>query len=143
MNKIGIGLFALTLAAPLIGPNPSAAEGALAVGSTGNIAKDGFAFGGSINLPTKEAAAAQALATCHNFTGAPKMAALCQTVATFTRQCYALAFDPKAGTPGTGWAIAADAQKADNQALAKCRATAGADRRKFCKIDQTYCDTHD
>ncbi|HKC33476.1 MAG TPA: DUF4189 domain-containing protein, partial [Xanthobacteraceae bacterium] len=73
------------------------AEGALAVGTSGNFAKDGFAVGGAINKATKQDAIDQALATCRKYEGAPKMAALCRIVATFTRECFATAFDPKAG----------------------------------------------
>ena len=142
MKKIGLVVFALTLAAPLMSPNPSAAEGAIAVGSTGNVAKDGIAMGLSVDNPTREAAIANALKECHAY-NAPKAAALCQIVETFTRQCWATAFDPKVGTPGAGWAVAANKEKASSQALAKCRATAGASRRSFCKVDGSNCDTKD
>jgi len=119
------------------------AEGAIAVGTSGNFAKDGFAFGGAINKPTKEAASAQALETCRKYEGAPKMAAICRVITTFSRECYALSFDPKPGTPGVGWAIAADETTANERAQAACQATAGASRRKYCKLSQTYCDTED
>jgi len=122
---------------------PAAAEGALAVGASGNVAKDGIALGGAIDKPTKQAAIDQALATCRKYDGAPKMAALCRIVATFTRECFATAFDPKTGTPGVGWAIGPDKPTAEERALAACQATAGASRRQFCKGSQSYCDTHD
>jgi hypothetical protein len=122
---------------------PAAAEGALAVGASGNVAKDGIALGGAIDKPTKQEAIDQALATCRKYDGAPKMAALCRIVATFTRECFATAFDPKAGTPGVGWAIGPDKPTAEERALAACQATAGASRRQFCKASQSYCDTHD
>ena len=35
-------------------------------------------------------------------------AAICRVVMNFSQECYALAFDPKAGTPGVGWAISDD-----------------------------------
>jgi hypothetical protein len=119
------------------------AEGAIAIGATGNFAKDGFAFGGAIDKPTTAAASDQALATCHKYTGAPKMAAICRLVLTFSRECYALSYDPKAGTPGVGWAIAADKPTAEERAQKNCEATAGPGRRDFCKVNQSYCDTHD
>jgi hypothetical protein len=122
---------------------PAAAEGALAVGASGNVAKDGIALGGAIDKATKQEAIDQALATCRKYDGAPKMAALCRIVATFTRECFATAFDPKAGTPGVGWAIGPDKPTAEERALAACQATAGASRRQFCKASQSYCDTHD
>jgi hypothetical protein len=143
MNKCGIGLFALTLAAPLIGPNPSVAEGALAVGTTGHVANDGIAMGTGFNYATRQGAIDRALAECRGRTDAPKATPFCQIVGTFTRQCAATSLDPKAGTPGAGWAVAPSQQKANSQALANCRATAGANRRQFCKIGTSDCDTHD
>jgi Domain of unknown function (DUF4189) len=116
------------------------ADGAMAVGSSGNMAKDGFAFGAAINKPTREAAIAQALKTCRAYTGAPKMARRCKIIATFNGECYALTFDPKAGTPGVGWATGPTKAAAEDRAMAACEATAGAQRRRFCKIDQSGCD---
>jgi hypothetical protein len=119
------------------------AEGAIAVGASGNFAKDGFAFGGAINKASTEEASQQALATCKKYEGAPKMAAICRVVMTFSRECYALSFDPKPGTPGVGWAISDDKVKAEERAQKNCEVSAGAGRRDFCKINQSYCDTHD
>jgi hypothetical protein len=139
----GILAGAVMLAAMHMASGAAMAEGAIAVGTSGNFAKDGFAFGGAINKATKEAASAQALDTCSKYEGAPKMAAICRVISTFTRECYSLAFDPEPGTPGVGWAIAADKATAEERANAACEATAGAKRRKFCKVEQTFCDTHD
>jgi len=146
MNKIGSVLIALTLVACLMGPRPGAAEGALAVGSTGNVAKDGIAIGDATNYATREAAVASALAYCrgrNNARIAPNAAALCQIVATFTRQCGASALDRANHTPGAGWAIAATKEAAESQALANCQAAAGASRSQFCKIFTSFCDTKD
>jgi hypothetical protein len=143
MNKIGSVLFALTLAAPLMGPNPSVAEGALAVGSTGDVVRDGIAIGNGYNYATRDEATAAALQKCRDYKPAPKAAAQCQIVGTYTRKCFAEALDPKAGTPGAGWAIELGKQKAASQALANCRATAGVNRRKFCKVVDSGCDTMD
>jgi uncharacterized protein DUF4189 len=119
------------------------AEGAIAIGATGNFAKDGFAFGAAIDKPSQEAAREQALTTCRRYQGAPKMAAICRLMFTFTRECYALSYDPKPGTPGVGWAIAADKPTAEDRAQKNCEVTAGADRRGYCKVNQSFCDTHD
>jgi hypothetical protein len=119
------------------------AEGAIAIGASGNFAKDGFAFGGAINKSNTDEAGEQALSTCKKYEGAPKMAAICRVVMSFSRECYALAFDPKPGTPGVGWAIAEDKVKAEERAQKNCEVTAGAGRRDFCKVNQSYCDTHD
>src|SRR5262245_61490890 len=118
-----------------IGAPAVLAEGAIAIGSSGNFAKDGFAFGGAINKSSTDEASEQALATCKKYEGAPKMAAICRVVMTFSRECYALAFDPDPGTPGVGWAIADDKVKAEDRAQRNCEATAGATRRRFCKVN--------
>jgi hypothetical protein len=118
------------------------AEGAIAIGASGNFAKDGFAFGGAFNKASTEEASQQALETCHKYEGAPKMAAICRVVMTFSQECYALAFDPKAGTPGVGWAISDDKVKAEERAQKNCEVTAGPGRRDFCKVNQSACDTH-
>ncbi len=146
MNKFGSVMIALTLAACLMKPQPGVAEGALAVGSTGDVAKDDIAIGNATNYATREGAAARALAYCrgrNNARTAPKAAVLCRIVATFTRQCGASALDPANHTPGAGWAIAATKEAAESQALANCRATAGTSRSQSCKIINTFCDTKD
>lgn len=118
------------------------AEGAIAIGASGNFAKDGFAFGAAINKASTADANQQALETCRKYTGAPKMAAICKVVMTFSQECYALAFDPKAGTPGVGWSISDDKLKAEERAQKNCEVTAGPGRRDFCKVNQSACDTH-
>ncbi len=145
MSKFVRGLLAgAVIGAVVHAVTPAAlAEGAIAIGSSGNFAKDGFAFGAAINKPDTEAAKQQALETCKKYEGAPKMAAICRVVMTFSRECYALAFDPKAGTPGVGWAISDDKVKAEERAQKDCEVTAGPGRRDFCKVNQSYCDTHD
>ena len=144
MNRIGSALFALALAAPLLAPNPGAAEGALAVGSTGNVLKDGIALGDGYNYPTSQGAIDRALAECRKQGGAsPNAIANCMIVGTFKRQCDANSLDPASGTPGAGWAIAEDQQTAESRAIANCQATAGASRRQFCKIMHSNCDTRE
>jgi len=116
------------------------AEGAIAIGASGDFAKDGFAFGASINKSSADEAGAAALATCKKYEGAPKMAAICQVVFQFSHECYALSFDPDPGTPGVGWAIAGDKETAEDRATKNCQVTAGASRRQFCKVNQSFCD---
>ena len=139
MNKIGSALLALTMTAPLLAPNPGAANGALAVGSTGNVVKDGVAMGDGFNYPSTQEAIDRALAECRK-QGAAAAAAACMIVATFEGQCDATARDPSAGTPGAGWAVAEDQATAESRAIASCQATAGVNRRQFCKIGHSNCD---
>lgn len=117
------------------------AEGAIAIGATGDFAKDGFAFGAAVNKPSANEASETALATCRKYEGAPKMAAICKVVFNFSHECYALAFDEKAGTPGVGWAIAPDKETAEDRAQKNCQVMAGPDRQEFCKVNQSYCDS--
>lgn len=117
------------------------AEGAIAIGASGNFSKDGFAFGAAINKSTADEASEQALATCRKYQGAPKMAEICQVVFRFSHECYALSFDPDAGTPGVGWAIAGNKETAEDRSLKNCQVTAGPGRREHCKVSQSFCDT--
>jgi hypothetical protein len=141
MNKIGSTLFALALAAPLLAPNPSGAAGALAVGSTGNVIRDGISIGDGYNYSTTQGAIERALTECRKIGGSASRAN-CMIVGTFEGQCTATALDPGRGTPGAGWSIAEDTQTAENRALANCQATAGVGRRGYCKITMSHCDTH-
>lgn len=134
----------LGLNALITASTQAAAFGALAIGTTGNVAADGMAVGGGINYPTSDAAIASAMEVCRTEPGIPKATAQCKIVGTFSGKCYAAAFDPKSGTPGAGWAIEPDRASAEKQALANCQATAGKDRSQFCKVDAPTvgCDKH-
>lgn len=121
-------------------PDIVSAEGAVAAGSTGDIRKDGIAFGHAANYLTKEAASDAALQACRNFQSAPKAATNCRLVGTFSGECSSVANDPQPGTQGTGWAIAADEKTAQDRALTACQALAGPERAQFCTIEKTRCD---
>ena len=127
------------LAAVLVS-SPVRADGALAVGSTADVIKDGIAVGTSVNYKTAAEAVDAALQRCRNYKPAPKAAALCVSVGTFKGECYAVSFDPKPGTPGAGWAIAPSKEVAEQRALTNCKITAGADRAEFCKVEESKCD---
>ncbi len=116
------------------------ADGALAVGSTADVAKDGIAIGTSINYETAEKAESAAMERCRGYKPAPKAAAQCRSVGTFKDECYAISFDPKDGTPGAGWAMAATQALAEQRAMANCQITAGDGRRDFCRIEESKCD---
>jgi len=116
---------------------------AFAAGILDDVAKNGVAAGDTFNSPSRDAAEADALKTCHNSTGgSADSRAVCKVIAHFDKQCLAVSDDPKAGTPGYGWAVADTATAANNQALQHCRDTAGADRAAYCEIvGTTDCDT--
>ena len=120
----------------------AAADGALAVGEPSDVASEGYAYGFALNKPTRDAASAEALRDCKTPAQGidPRAQALCAVVQTFKNQCFAVAMDPKDATPGAGWAVAADKDAAARAALAKCVATAGADRRDACEVTHSGCD---
>ena len=115
-----------------------AAEGAVALGVTGNIAKDGYAIGINVNSSSQTEARDAALKYCQSH-GGDAARAKCEIFATFRDQCAAEAEDPQPGTPGAGWAIAADKAAAEKMAMTNCLATAG-DRGSFCKVVTSVCD---
>lgn len=142
-QKFGICAGAGLLIVLLLGlPHVARAEGALAVGSTGDINKDGIAYGVTVNAATRADARASALKTCRGFR-AKRAAAKCRVVATFRRECGAIANDPKDGTPGTGWAVAATREAAIERALAACQTTEGPGRQGACVVNPISCDTND
>jgi len=151
MDRIGAMLFArwrgavsvlvsaFLLAPTILWPNPAAAHGALAVGLPSDVAESGFAYGFAVNYSTRDEAAAAALETCR----AEKVAvarSLCTVIDTFRGRCVAVAMDPKAGTPGVGWAIGTTKEKAEIQALTECIETAGESRRGACLVTSSMCD---
>ncbi len=132
---------ALLLGAALLPSQGVRAEGAMAVGSTGDISKDGLAIGRSRNDPSQEVAERKALQACRDFKDAPQRTRdRCRIVANYKNECAASALDPKAGTPGWGYAIARDSDTAGERALGACKATAGEGREKFCRLDEMVCD---
>jgi Domain of unknown function (DUF4189) len=122
---------------------PGIAAGAIAIGiPPGGVVK-GFAGGHSLNAADMPSAREGAVNGCHKSTGASDAAQkACSVVATFKDECYAIALDPKDGTPGAGWAVAETQALADAQAVQQCRNTSPPDRQKFCEVPSTNhgCD---
>jgi len=136
--RVGV---AVTLLAQMLACLPAAAAGALAVGVAPGGAQDGFAFGMNSNKPSAEAARQEAVKACGSAKESNDVArARCKSVGTFTNQCAAMSMDPKDGTPGVGWAVAATSDEANKAALAKCEATAGPGRAGTCTVSATRCD---
>jgi len=132
---------ALVLASLSYVPHPASADGAVAVGVPPDVSKAGYAYGRNTNSKEMTNAKEHALNNCHTAKDASEEARnLCVVVMTFSNQCIALALDPKAGTPGAGWAVAPGREAAERQAMAQCVATAGPSRRDFCKISDSACD---
>ena len=119
-------------------PHGAAAEGAMALGVTGNIAKDGYSIGINVNSDSEAQASDAALKYCRSH-GSDASRVKCEIFATFRNQCAAEAEDPQPGTPGAGWAIATDKAAAEKMAMMNCLATAG-DRGSSCKVVTSMCD---
>lgn len=133
-------VFAALVVATL--PDAAAAFGALAVGTSGDLKKDGYSIGYVSNHKSDQEARDAALNWCRTH-GSQTTRNSCVIIQTFTKQCAAEALDPKTGTSGAGWAVAPDKQTAEAVAMYNCRATAGKDRMNFCKSGGTVCDTID
>ena len=115
------------------------AAGAIAFGSTGDIAKDGYSIGLNGGSATEEDARSGAMKWCR--THGPKQTQdQCEIVAVFHSQCAAEAQDPKPGTPGFGFAVAETEEDAKKMAMAICTASSGKGRRQFCAVVSTKCD---
>jgi len=145
MRRIGPWSFAQVLAFGFLAlallPGPAVAEGALAIGLPSDVAKDGIALGWNTNSPTAAEARQRALAGCRDVKNSTEAArSLCKIVGTFHDQCVAGAEDPDAGTPGVGWAVAADKKTAEQQALAMCQTKSPPARRAACKVMTSGCD---
>ena len=115
------------------------AEGAIAVGSTGDVVRYGIAFGVAVDV-SKDMAGEIAVKRCRTFE-ARKAAERCQVVATFSGECFAIAYDPTPGTPGAGWGVGPDQLAANQKAVAMCEQAAGPARKGYCQVERFGCDT--
>jgi hypothetical protein len=115
------------------------AEGAIAVGSTGDVVRYGIAFGAAVDV-AKDVAGEIAVQICRTFK-AKAAAERCKVVATFSGECFAIAYDPQPGTPGAGWGIGPDQLAANQKAVAMCEQAAGPARKGYCQVERAGCDT--
>ena len=114
----------------------------LAVGVTKDVARDGFVIGYSVHKATLEEARERAMASCRNARVENAEAAKkeCKVVAEFRDKCVAIADDPKNGTTGFGWAVAASRTDAMGQALEMCKRASSSARASYCKVTHASCD---
>ena len=136
--------------AAAIWSGPCLADGAIAIGdavrSSGN-----FSWGASYGEPADQAGAS-ALRICRGQgpeyngpkAGTTEAQRRCSAVATLKDQCGAVAWNGKSNSTkrvtGYGWAIAADSNTAERQAIAQCE-TMRAGRGDPCKISaHSFCD---
>jgi hypothetical protein len=149
--KRGVIVSLVTLAAISMANNRANSEGAVAEGiAPGGVAK-GYSISMRTDRPDKDTARADALAGCRKGpektaagaaldSGNAKARSRCEVVTSFSNKCAAVALDPKDGTPGAGWATGDTQKDADDEAVARCRNAAGAERRAFCKVIDRLCD---
>jgi uncharacterized protein DUF4189 len=147
----GVVVSLVAFATILMANNRANADGAIAEGiAPGGVAK-GYGISIRVDRPDRDTARADALAGCKKGpektaagaaldSGNAKARSRCEVVTTFTNKCAAIALDPKDATPGAGWATGDTKKEADDEALARCRSTAGASRRDFCKVIDQLCD---
>lgn len=129
----------LVMTAHALASGNAMAEGALAVGVTSDLS-EGSAVGYAFDRTTREKATAEALKECQTTdVGTAKTRARCRVVATFKRECFAVAMTQTA--PGFGWATGPDKATAEQRAITACRPTAG--RGSLCKVATSGCDTQD
>jgi hypothetical protein len=124
-------------------PASAIAAGAIAVGQPDDIARGGFTYGFAYDRTDEQTARQDALEQCRSTKDAAqdaKLRSLCTVVQTFSRQCIAVAMDPRNGTPGVGWAIADELRDAEAQAMEKCRQTDGSELAAGCVVDNSGCD---
>lgn len=137
-----IVLAALAFAAVFAMSDRAGAEGAFAEGRPADIAKGGVASGMGFNYKTPTEAEVRAMDERRESTKTVALQSLCSVVTRFHDQCIAVSMDPKAGTPGYGWAIRDTKAGAERVALVNCERTAGPQRKGKCTVaaDNSHCD---
>lgn len=139
MKKFATTAAALLLSCTLV--SPVFAFGAIATAQPSDVAQDGYSSGISYNFKTSREAEDRALQECQTTPDAPPQTKkLCRVIQSFENQCVAVALDPKAGTPGAGWALGETIALARSNALQRCEETAGSDRRGECRVTAEGCD---
>jgi len=142
MKQNGFSQAMLAVGLLIAAASSAAAEGALALGVPDDVAKEGFSYGTATNRSSGAEAREAALNGCRtNRDGSKTSQELCAVYDTFRDKCVSVAMDPKAGTPGVGWAIGPDSATSDLWALTICRATAGTGRGEYCKVTTTNCES--
>lgn len=131
---------AVMVMAALAWPSVGRAEGALVVGKPDNVVEDGIAFGYANDKATADEAIRRAMEECHSAPSSKAAQARCTLVRSYHNECVAIAMDPKAGTPGAGWAVEKTLYEAQRTAMDNCNTTAGPDRQGKCEPSASHCD---
>ena len=113
------------------------AEGIIALGVPADVAADGVAIGVAVRM-TLDEAQKEAMSQCKLSEATDSTISLCAIAGTFTNRRVSVAYNPKDGTTGFGWAIADDKGAAEKQAMANCETADGA--LGLCVIGGSACD---
>jgi hypothetical protein len=140
-------MFAILLAGGLVWGGACRADMAIAIGTTGNVYKDGFVWGGGFGEDARQTA----LDVCRGVKApevgklpdnVSRVKRLCKIVTEFKDQCFAIAHDGSTTKPanGFGWTVADDLRSAEAEAIAKCESAVGRARSAACKVEYSRCD---
>jgi len=129
---------AASVVTALVISDPVWSRGSVAVGLPSDVARNGVAVGISYNYVSDQDADAEALKRC---AASPDSThSLCKVDTHFENQCFAMAMDPKPGTYGVGYKVAATQRDADTSALSDCQRTSKSGRSQYCQISYRVCD---
>ena len=140
-------LFAILFSSTLVWSGACHAQMAIAIGTTGNVSKDGFVWGGGFGADAEKTA----LGVCRGVIAptegelpknVSRVKRLCKIVTSFSDKCFAIAQDGttrKAGT-GFGWSVAMDLRSAEAEAIAKCESAVARGRSSACAVEYSYCE---
>lgn len=127
----------------IVGSTHSAsADGLLAIGITDDPGRDGFVYAFKVDQRMSDELRARILEECRSakIENTENARKACRIVGEFRNKCFAFAFDPKVGTPGVGWSIAATKAAAEDQAISKCKALSSNERANACAVEKSACD---
>jgi len=110
--------------------------------AAGNFAKDGFAVGGAIDKATKQEAIDQALATCRKYEGAQDGGDLPDR-GDLPARMFCDQFRSQPGTPGVGWRSTQQGRRRKSARWRPARPPRARRAASFCKLEQSFCDTHE
>jgi hypothetical protein len=122
--KTSLKLSAIIVAAVTTCPSGTMAAGALASAREGQRTWGGVGY----NATTYDEAQQRALARCS------QQGAGCRVVAFFSRRCLAVAV--QSGTGGSGWAVRATAEEAQEVVMNQCRS-----HGRPCELKLSVCDS--
>lgn len=130
----------LTIVAPF--SSTSWAAGALATGLPDDIVRHGATFGFVLNSASQAEARARAIDLCRTSAPTAEARARCTIAWSGEHMCVAVAMNARTGATGLGWHLEATVEAAERGALSNCRQMSTPERKSYCAIQKSGCDTH-